>query len=50
MTTPNYFCDACGAQVLTETFAVMNTERPGEVTHIMQGRCIVCLKLMRFAE
>ena len=50
MTTPNYFCGDCGAQVLTETFDVAIQNRPGEITRVTQGRCIVCLKVMSFAE
>jgi hypothetical protein len=49
MTAPNYFCE-CGAQVLTERFDVMDSDRPGVVAHVTQGRCIVCLKVMSFAE
>ncbi len=50
MSCSNHFCPECGAQVLTETFEVRNPDKPSEALIITQGRCIICEKVMSFAE
>lgn len=50
MATSNYFCSDCGAQVLIATFQAVNPDNPGEIIELTQGRCIVCERVMSFAE
>ncbi len=48
MSCSNRFCDECGGQVETETFEVRDSA--SQVSIVTQGRCIICGRVMSFAE